>query len=278
MKLLGFRSLWDMVPLEWKMNASMEALLEKIAEAGFAGVEFIAPARREDEGPFLRKLEALKLQFIGQVSTSGSDHAGSFNDKVKRISQLAPRLIVSQSAKDSMPYDAQLEFFECALEIERQAGIPVAHETHRGRAMFTPWTTARLLRELPELKIAADFSHWVVACERLPVDESKDIKLALDRAIHIHGRVGYPEGPQVPDPRDPWASHYVETHLGWWEEIVRNRLFAGSDEVTFTPEFGPPDYLHTHPFTGQPVADTWDINLWMLQRFLAKLKELYPQG
>ena len=32
-----------------------------------------------------------------------------------------------------------------------------------------------------------------------------------------------------------------------------------------TPEFGPDGYLHTLPFTGQPVADLWQINSWMGQ-------------
>jgi hypothetical protein len=30
-----------------------------------------------------------------------------------------------------------------------------------------------------------------------------------------------------------------------------------------TPEFGPDGYLHTLPFTHQPVADLWEINSWM---------------
>ena len=59
-----------------------------------------------------------------------------------------------------MPYEEQLHFFRQALDAERSAGVPVGHETHRRRAMFTPWTTAQLLSDLPELKITADFSHW----------------------------------------------------------------------------------------------------------------------
>lgn len=30
-----------------------------------------------------------------------------------------------------------------------------------------------------------------------------------------------------------------------------------------TPEFGPDNYLHTLPFTREPVADLWEINSWM---------------
>ena len=29
-----------------------------------------------------------------------------------------------------------------ALELERRCGIAINHETHRSRALFTPWTTA----------------------------------------------------------------------------------------------------------------------------------------
>ncbi|OCT15120.1 hypothetical protein A8709_13500 [Paenibacillus pectinilyticus] len=272
MNVLGFRSFWDLLPIEWQMNKETEAIIEKIAEAGFDGIEFIPPHNPKDDTVFVKRLQRLGLKFIGQVGTQEADHAGSFREKTARLRDLNPVLIVSHSAKDSMSFDQQCVFFEEALAIEQALQIPVAHETHRGRAMFVPWATAALLRKFPELRINADFSHWMVACEGMPLEPNEDMNLAISRAIHIHGRIGYSEGPQVPDPRDPYYEPYVKQHLHWWTLIAQERREAGHPQITFTPEFGPPPYLHTLPYTNMPVADTWEINTWMLNRFKANIR------
>ncbi|MGA9063399.1 MAG: hypothetical protein WB341_17275 [Terracidiphilus sp.] len=57
-----------------------------------------------------------------------------------------------------------------------------------------------------------------------------------------------------------------------------SRMVPDSDETTaLTPEFGPPPYLLTMPFTEQPVADLASICDWTAERqakrFEARLKE-----
>jgi hypothetical protein len=131
-----------------------------------------------------------------------------------------------------MPYEKQLAFYEQALHAEKAINMQVAHETHRGRAMFTPWGTAQLLKDLPDLKITADFSHWCCAA--------------------------------------PEYQRELETHELWWQQIVDLWDSKNASPNTLTPEFGPPGYMHTLPFTNQPVADLWDVCLWMARR----LKEL----
>ena len=42
--------------------------------------------------------------------------------------------------------------------------------------------------------------------------------------------------------------------------------------LTITPEFGPPPYLVTLPFTQQPLTDQWAVNVFMMNL----LKERYP--
>jgi len=43
--------------------------------------------------------------------------------------------------------------------------------------------------------------------------------------------------------------------------------------MTFTPEFGPPTYMPALPYTRQPVADLWDICMYMTQQFRARFTE-----
>ena len=42
-----------------------------------------------------------------------------------------------------------------------------------------------------------------------------------DRVWLIHARVGYEEGPQVPDPAAPEYAGEVKCHMGWWEAIMK---------------------------------------------------------
>jgi sugar phosphate isomerase/epimerase len=201
-----------------------------------------------------------------------ADDIRDFAGQLETLMLYEPIRISSQSGRDSMTRDEGCSFFEQALAIEAKAGVDVAHETHRGRLLFAPWEAGYYLQRFPSLHINADFSHWVNVCERLPDDQAQAIDLACRRAIHIHGRVGYEEGPQAPDP----SAREYERHLKWhearWTAIRRAHEQAGSEYLTFTPEYGPPDYLHTLPHTRKPVADLWEVCLWAASR----IRQLWP--
>lgn len=78
-----------------------------------------------------------------------------------------------------------------------------------------------VLIRIDGLKINADFSHWCCVCESLLDAEESHMAAVIERTIHIHGRVGYAEGPQVSDPRAPEYHKELERHEDWWERIVQ---------------------------------------------------------
>ena len=232
----------------------------------------------EQQPEFIRLLRARGLEFIAMVITEPPDHFASLQEKVEAARRLEPLQITVHGGKDWWPYELQQRFFAEALELERKIGLPINHETHRGRPMFTPSATARLLREFPELHINADFSHFVNVCESLLEDQTEDMALCIARARHVHGRVGHEEGPQVNDPRAPEWRAQLAAHEAWWDEIIRTRLAAGAQTFTFNPEFGPPNYMPTLPYTAQPVADLWEICLWMARRFATRYRAILGAG
>ncbi|MEM7014089.1 MAG: sugar phosphate isomerase/epimerase, partial [Verrucomicrobiota bacterium] len=85
-------------------------------------------------------------------------------------------------------------------------------------------------------------------------------------AFHLHGRVGYDQGPQVPDPRAPEYADDVEAHFDWWRVVWKMQAERGFETITMTPEFGTDGYLHLEPWTQEPVADLWEINCWIAER------------
>ncbi|WP_413375002.1 sugar phosphate isomerase/epimerase family protein [Alkalihalobacillus sp. 1P02AB] len=261
----------------WGMTGSLESKLQQIAKAGYAGVESPLPSL-EDESYFLELLERFNLELIVQIYTGYwdkgdsyintlDDHKATLEIQLERASLFNPLLVNSLSAKDSMPYVEQLSFFEHAIELEKQIKIKVAHETHRGRATFTPWGTAQLINDMPDLHLTADFSHWCNVCESMLQDQTENLKRIIPHVIHIHGRVGFEQGPQVPDFRAPEYEYTLVQHEKWWDEICTFQREQGSSYLTFTPEFGPPGYMHTRPFTNEPVVDLWDICFEMGRRF-----------
>jgi hypothetical protein len=251
--------------------------LRRIADAGYAAVEMQLPP---DEllSEFRSSLKETGLEYVAMVITVTDDHLNEFKSGVEKARALEPLQLTVHAGKDWWPWETQKAFFAEALEVERRSGLIINHETHRGRPMFTPAATARLLREFPALRINADFSHFCNVCESLLDDQAEDMALCIARARHLHGRVGHEEGPQVNDPRAPEWARQLAAHEAWWREIIRARQQAGASYFTFNPEFGPPNYMPTLPYTGQPVSDLWEVCRWMAQRFERLYHETLAEG
>ena len=254
------------------MTGNFEDQITKIAGAGYDGVES-AVEEIADAEKFKKSLKELDLDYIPLIYTEGANHLENFRQLVWLASTFEPKKIVAHAGRDLWNFSEQMVFFYGALHIEKEFGIPIAHETHRRRPLFSPMNAKALINELPELKINADLSHWCCVTESMLEDHAEVIELTAKRTIHIHCRVGYENGPQVPDPRaSEWAGHRAKFE-SWWKMIISEHLKRGEEELTVTPEYGPPSYMQTIPYKNQPVADLWDVCLQSAQRFREMLKQ-----
>jgi hypothetical protein len=95
---------------------------------------------------------------------------------------------------------------------------------------------------------------------------------AISRTVHMHGRVGFEEGPQVPHPAAPEYRYALEKFESWWDRMFAARRANGAEVQTFTPKFGPPGYMQRLPFTRQPLADLFEVNHWIGERTKERLK------
>jgi sugar phosphate isomerase/epimerase len=262
MKLEMFRHLWG-------IDQPNEQSFPRIKQTGlYVGIECPLPPV-DEEARFKDLLTEQSFAFIPMIFTSGTnviEHLISFQDQLKSALRFAPSMVTAHSGADWFSPEDAFTFFSEAVRMEKGLGLSVAHETHRGRILFNPWITKRVLNEVEGVQLCADFSHWVAVCERLLNTEKEIIRLAAQQVIHIHSRVGYEEGPQVPDPRAPEYASYVRQHEDWWDLAWEAQRQRGSQVSRMTPEFGPPPYLHILPYTQQPVANLWDICNWQAQR------------
>ncbi len=262
-RLLLFRSLWT-------NGFDLDAALADCRSGKYDGIE----------GPVLNgraaKLRDAGVPFISEITTGGgyvpetrdlSQHWDDFARKTEAALEARPLFLTVLAGCDAWPLGLSVEFFGRALQIAEQFKVVASFETHRSRATFTPWITAELLRQLPTLRLTCDFSHWCCVCERLVLDEEPDLLTQFaKRAQHIHARIGYAQGPQVPHPAAPEYRDALVAHERWWDAIWRAKADAGADFITMTPEAGPDGYLHTQPFTHTPVASLDEINHWMATR------------
>jgi len=280
MQLKVFKTLWG-------FDGEYKKACHQAEQAKFNGIEGPAPTSLNDLQNFKNNLVDSELDFIAEITTAGSyvpdrhasvkDHLDSLQYKMELSLELDPLFITCLGGCDAWPESLSIEFFVKAMELAERYHTDICFETHRGRSLFNPWTTQRIVEKLPEIKLTADFSHWCVVCERLMDSELEIIHDIANNIHHIHARVGYDQGPQVPNPAAPEYEYALRAHQNWWQIAWDSQSNRGYQTTTLTPEFGPDGYLHLTPFSQKPVADLWEINQWMAREEMKHFHSYMPK-
>ncbi len=263
----------------WGNELPIEEFVLKVRTAGYDGVEMSIP---HDDDAHKRRIHAAiadaGLHFVGHhsdtVTADFEKHKAQFLSRLHNLTDGQPLLINSQTGKDFFSFEQNMELVELASAFTRESGVRVVHETHRGKFTFAAHVTAPFLLANAHLRIGADFSHWCNVAETLLHDQEESLSLAISRADHIHARVGFAEGPQVPDPRAPEWKEVLDRHISWWDRIVTLSRAESKEFLCITPEFGPYPYMTILPGSQQPIANQWDINVFMMNL----LRERYSRN
>ena len=155
------------------------------------------------------------------------------------------------------------------LRLCETAGMPVTIETHRDAITTDLLYTLQLMDAVPEMRLSADLSHFVVAREfGWPISDEvrAQITLVLQRADAFQGRVASREQVQLPV-GFPQHRDWFEVFLGWWEEgfrLWRNRA-AKDARLNFLCELGPKEYAITGA-DGFELSDRWQDALTIKAR------------
>jgi len=254
----------------WGFEGTMDAFCAAIKKEGYDGAEMWWPATREGQVELFTTFKKYNLE-VGFLCGSGERNYAIHLDAFKKAITAAtteftqkPLYINCHSGRDHFSYDQNKAFIDHTTEASSKSGIPIYHETHRGRMLFAAHIARNFIEKNPALRLTLDISHWCNVHESLLQDQEETIKLALSRVGHIHSRIGHEEGPQVNDPRAPEWEAAVKAHLAWWDIVVEQKVKNGGT-LTVLTEFGPPNYLPTLPYTNQPLADQWAINVYMMK-------------
>jgi len=272
----GMKNKSDLIILatNWGFQGDIFQFCEKASLAGYDGIEVWVPSQKKeiDELSQAVKKHGLQLGLLaGGSDKDFSIHKDQFKRSITNGINLNPIYINCHSGKDYFLFEQNKELISFTIQQAQLSGIPIYHETHRGRSLFAGHITKRFIDEIKELRLTLDISHWCNVHESLLGDQDEMVNLALSRTDHIHARIGHAEGPQVNDPRAPEWKNAVDAHLSWWDKVVERKRIEGNP-ITFLTEFGPPSYLPTLPFTNQPVANQWEINVYMMDLLRKRYK------
>lgn len=256
-------------------NTNWDTFCQLVKEAGYEGVEAPVPEDLKEQEIMMNALKKYDLLLIAQYYQSFEKdfevHIAHYTKYLRFYAAVKPVKINTQTGKDYFSFEQNAELFAIANAITQETGITICHETHRNKALFAAHIAHDFLKRLPDLKITADFSHWCNVAESLLEDQQEALAFACKQVEHLHSRVGHSQSAQVIDPRLPKFKTELDAHLKWWDEIVKNYQDNKKSTLTITTEFGPAPYMVHLPFTDMPIANQWDINLYMMQL----LKERY---
>jgi hypothetical protein len=193
-------------------------------------------------------------------------HEKIFEAQLREVLHLLPIIqsVTSHTGKDYFTTEEADRMFSFAVKIQKELGLhgKVHHETHRARILYSPWVAREIVKRHPEITLVADYSHYTCVAEANTHDSelAAAIKTINPFVRHVHARVGFEEGPQVPDPRGKRWQPYHQGFNSWWGEIYAQSKDRSDPVMSTTPEFGPPLYCWTTPFDDKPVADMWQVN------------------
>lgn len=250
----------------WGFSGSWDQFCSQIKAVGYDGAEAWYPGEGAQRKEFLDAFQKYNLKF--GLLVAGSDrnyqtHLQQFKTMLENAASLKPVYINCHSGKDHFSFDQNKAFMDLTSEVHSKTQVPIYHETHRGRILYSASVSKQFIEKVPSLRLTLDISHWCNVHESLLEDQPETIALALSRTDHVHARIGHAEGPQVNDPRAPEWKDAVNAHFAWWDKVVERKRKEGS-RMTMLTEFGPVDYLPALPYTRQPVANQWEINKHML--------------
>lgn len=143
----------------------------------------------------------------------------------------------------------------------KSAGISMLFETHRDSLLNDLYYTLQIIDLVPEIRLCADLSHFVVDREmRDPISDTDKayIDRILERSDCFQGRVANREQVQI-QIGFPQHQAWVEIFREWWKQGMRSWRARSADDATliFLCELGPPPYAITDG-NRRELSDRWE--------------------
>lgn len=258
-KLKVYQSLWAM---ELRgpdgFEYSDEERFKMIAEAGYDGV-CLDPSAKEIEENLAKKPLFEKHGLACMVNAFPK-----FDDDLRQLLQFSKDMEATTFSIIGTVYPVSvaeaIPMVRNWIEIAREMGVDVMFETHRDCITNDMFFTLQLIEAIPEMRLCADFSHYVLNRE-LSLPMTEEFTQHFDKLTHrsdcFQGRVANREQIQIPI-GFPQHAEWVDLFKQFWRKGFKSwRARNGEDaELVFLCELGPPQYAITNS-NGNELSDRW---------------------
>lgn len=231
----------------WGVTEPLKDLLPKLKDQGYAGVEacFLYTSA-EDKSLILHAIKNSVIRIVIMVQTSGTtvqEHLESLEQQIIEAISYHPAKLNIHGGEDCWSDSEVHEYFTGFRALEQKySGVVMLHETHRGRILYSPWSSLKVMEAFPSLQFTADLSHWVVVAERHLEGFERAMSLLAERTRHIHTRPCSPQHIQLADMNDPLYQDDLSKFKEYWRRIIVTQLRLGNGLPSIDPELGPYPY------------------------------------
>jgi hypothetical protein len=253
-----YQALWAMDNLSSPEAATAEKF-DRVREAGFDGMAIDLGALT------LPEAEATIPHFERTGLRGGLTAFPSSVDSLLPALALAHRIaapyVVVIGQEMPLQVADMIPVIERWLRIAEREKMPIQFETHRNCITNDLFTTVQLLDALPDMRLAADLSHYVVDRE-MPCPPTAALQALitkiLERSDSFQGRIA--ARGQIQLPLDfPQNAKWVDLFRSWWRQGFaswRRRHETDGMPLVFLSELGPPDYAITDA-DGRELSNRW---------------------
>lgn len=252
---------------------SPKNFIEKVVNAGYNGIE-INIASLKNRKQWLQLLTDTRKHIknfvvIGQMvpEENTTTFKQLYEDTVRRLELITPfnpLFINSHTGKNFFSFEENCKLIQSADDFSKKTGIPVYHETHRGRFSFALHQMRPYLKTFGDIELVGDYSHWCAVSESMLAQQSTTLRYITPFVKHIHARVGFEHGPQLADPFTKANKKYLDRFTLWWKNIL-NYHKKTKEYFTICTEAGPTPYMPVSPETNEALADQREANIKMMQ-------------
>ena len=254
-----YQSLWGMEQrAPGKDEPSFEYNFEKAKDAGYHGLCLDLSVDEIDD---FQEANALYAKFNLECMINAFPMQSSDMQPLMQMAKSlnAPLINIISGVMPLKPNEAVScvkRWMKEAVEID----VNILFETHRDSLLNDLFFTIQLMGLIPEMRLCADLSHFVVDRElRLPLPERDKsfINNVLERSDCFQGRIANREQIQI-QIDFPQHQEWVDQFRVWWKDGIRMWRSRNKKDATliFLCELGPRPYAITDK-NQEELSDRW---------------------
>lgn len=244
--------------------------LKRIADAGYIGACLDPNVSEIEDSLKLKPLfEELGLKCMVNAFPHSAD---SLEPLLEMSAELqATQVNIIAEVMPLTPAEA-VPIIDDWLALASDYSFPVLMETHRNSTLNDLFYTLEILKRVPQLRLCADLSHFVVDRElQLPLSavDAAYFSTVIERSDSFQGRISNNQQIQIAIEFEQHAL-WVAQYFDWWRQGFNawSARSGPNDTLRFLVELGPPPYAITDG-TQRELSNRWDEALLIHDRIQA---------